>query len=126
MIEITGRTFARCIFKKMAPLAKGRAALSKRPGALFAAERGANCACDPGCRLSAKLAEGLTTPPPLRGTSPYTGEALARYKTAGRAMRYIDTFSGSQFKIYYFSSSDSGFILCLFSLIFLRPAHIQR
>ena len=32
-------------------------------------------------RLSAKLTEGLTTPPPLRGTSPYTGEALVRCKT---------------------------------------------
>jgi len=26
--------------------------------------------------LSAQLTEGLTTPPPLRGTSPYTGEAF--------------------------------------------------
>ena len=37
--------------------------------------------------LSAKLTEGLTTPPPLLGTSPYTGEALVRCKTAHRTIR---------------------------------------
>ena len=31
-------------------------------------------------QLSAKLTEGLTTPPPLRDTYPYTGRALAWWK----------------------------------------------
>ena len=36
--------------------------------------------------LSAKLTEGLTTPPPLRDTSPYTGEALVRCRIAPNAL----------------------------------------
>jgi len=35
--------------------------------------------------LSAKLTEGLTTPPPLRGTSPYTGEAREKVAVLRKA-----------------------------------------
>ena len=35
------------------------------------------------------VTEGLTTPPPLRGTSPYTGEALVRHKAGSFIITFL-------------------------------------